>query len=173
MLAFSAAAVIGLSAALPFTSGSAANEASPIYGVTIPAGYRNWEAIGTSQETGKLNELRIIFGNAVAIKALRAQTRPVPDGAVIVKVGWQREASTRDDAALGMPTAFVPGQRSKVADIQIMVKDSKRYAATGGWGFGKFEAGVPLSTAIHQTCFACHLAFATKARDYVFTNYAP
>jgi hypothetical protein len=129
--------------------------------------------IAPSQETGTLNELRIIFGNAVAIKALQHRTRPLPDGAVIVKVGWQREASTRDDGALGKHTAFVPGSRSTVADVQIMVKDSKRYAVSGGWGFGKFESGVPLSAAIHQTCFACHLAFATKARDYVFTRYAP
>jgi hypothetical protein len=168
-----AAAVVALSASLPSASGSAANEASPIYGVTIPSGYRNWGVIAPSQETGTLNELRIIFGNAIAIKALQEQIRPLPDGSVIVKVGWQREASTRDDAALGKQTAFVPGARSAVADVQIMVKDSRRYTASGGWGFGKFESGVPLSPALHQTCFACHLAFATKARDYVFTRYAP
>jgi hypothetical protein len=146
--------------------------ASPIYGVAIPADYRSWKVVGVSQETGKLNELRIIFGNDLAIKAFERGTLPFPDGATIVKVGWQRQASDRDNAALGVHQAYVPGPRSKIADVQMMVKDSRRYSTSGGWGFGKFEAGMPQSEALHQTCFACHLGYATRAQDYVFTHYA-
>jgi hypothetical protein len=56
--------------------------------------------------------------------------------------------------------------------VQVMVKDAKRYAATGGWGFGRFIDGKPVDEAQHQTCFACHEARA-RNHDYVFTRYAP
>jgi len=51
------------------------------------------------------------------------------------------------------------------------VKDSKKYAATGGWGFADFTGGKPGDKALHETCFACHTP--AKDRDYVFTRYAP
>jgi hypothetical protein len=52
-----------------------------------------------------------------------------------------------------------------------MVKDSKKYAATGGWGFAQFKDGKPDPTAKLDTCFPCHEP--GKAHDYVFTHYAP
>jgi hypothetical protein len=52
-----------------------------------------------------------------------------------------------------------------------MVKDSKKYAATGGWGFADFKNGKPGDEALHKTCFPCHQP--AKDRDYVFTRYAP
>jgi cytochrome c2 len=52
-----------------------------------------------------------------------------------------------------------------------MVKDSKKYAATGGWGFAQFNDGKPAGEAVLNTCFACHQAI--KDRDLVFTHYAP
>jgi hypothetical protein len=52
-----------------------------------------------------------------------------------------------------------------------MVKDSKKYAATGGWGFADFKDGRPGDKALHETCFPCHTP--AKDRDYVFTRYAP
>jgi len=55
--------------------------------------------------------------------------------------------------------------------MQIMVKDSKKYAATGGWGFADFKDGKPGDGALHETCFPCHLP--AKDRDFVFTRYAP
>jgi hypothetical protein len=169
---YAAIAIALMFVSIPFTGGSAGEAVSPIYGVAIPAGYRQWSAVAPSQETGKLNEIRIIFGNAVAMNALERGTRPLPDGSILVKIGWKREASAQDDAALGSPQAFVPGARSSVADVQMMVKDAKKYPASGGWGFGKFENGTPLSAAIHQTCFACHAA-NVRANDFVFTHYAP
>jgi len=52
-----------------------------------------------------------------------------------------------------------------------MVKDSGKYAATGGWGFAQFDDGKPAGEAVHNTCFACHQV--VKARDFVFNRYAP
>ena len=52
-----------------------------------------------------------------------------------------------------------------------MVKDSKKYAATGGWGFADFTNGKPADEAVHQTCYPCHEP--AKARDFVFTRYSP
>lgn len=52
-----------------------------------------------------------------------------------------------------------------------MVKDSKRFAATDGWGFGRFIGGQPVDEAQHRTCFACHDA-KVRDRDWVFTRYA-
>ena len=65
--------------------------------------------------------------------------------------------------------ALVPGMATTV---QVMMKDSAKYAATGGWGFGRFVDGKPVDIAQHQTCFACHAA-RVKDRDYVFTRLAP
>jgi hypothetical protein len=53
-----------------------------------------------------------------------------------------------------------------------MIKDSKKYAATGGWGFGRFIGGKPVDEAQHKTCFACHEA-NVKGHDFVFTRLAP
>jgi hypothetical protein len=52
-----------------------------------------------------------------------------------------------------------------------MVKDSKKYASTGGWGFAQFDDGKPAAEIVPHKCFTCHEAI--KARDYVFTRYAP
>ncbi len=55
-------------------------------------------------------------------------------------------------------------------NIQFMVKDSIKYASTGGWGFAQFNDGKPADEALHNTCFACHVP--VKTRDFVFTHYA-
>jgi hypothetical protein len=52
-----------------------------------------------------------------------------------------------------------------------MVKDSRKYASTGGWGFAQFKDGKPADEALHNTCFACHVP--VKTRDFIFTHYAP
>lgn len=65
--------------------------------------------------------------------------------------------------------AFVPDAPTTV---QVMVKDSNRYQATGGWGFGRFVDGQPVDEAQHATCFACHNA-DVRNHDYVFTRRAP
>ncbi|WP_114813032.1 cytochrome P460 family protein [Paraburkholderia kururiensis] len=137
--------------------------ASPIYGVTVPKGYREWQMIAPAAEAAPLDELRVVLGNETAMKAVRNATLPFPDGTILVKLAYRKKQS---DA---FAPATVPGQPTTV---QVMVKDSKRYASTGGWGFGRFINGMPVDKAQHETCFACHAA-RVKDRDYVFTRFAP
>ena len=139
------------------------DKGSPIYGVTIPGGYRQWEVVAPSREAGSLNELRAILGNAVAMKAYREGTLPFPDGAILAKLAWKHVPSPEADGA------FIPG---RATTVQIMVKDSKKYASTGGWGFGRFIDGKPVDEAQHKTRFPRHLALV-KGHDFVFTRYAP
>jgi hypothetical protein len=137
--------------------------ASPIYGVTLPQGYRHWEFIAPAHETPPLDELRVVVGNDVAVKAYREGTLPFPDGSVLVKLAWKHKPSPE------FAPAYVPGAATTV---QVMVKDSKKYASSGGWGFGRFVEGKPVDMAQHQTCLGCHQARVIN-HDLVFTRYAP
>jgi cytochrome P460 len=149
--------------AYPAPVAIADGRAAAIFGVTIPAGYRPWELIAPYQETGRLDELRGILGNAVAMKAYREGTLPFPDGAILVNLAWKHVPPPDAEGA------FVLGQATTV---QIMVKDSKKHAPTGGWGFGRFIDGKPVDEAQHKSCFPCHWALV-KGHDFVFTRYAP
>jgi hypothetical protein len=162
-----AAAVVAAVAMASVSAGGAGSEtdrASPIFGVTIPDGYRKWELIAPAEEGAPLNEIRAVLGNDIAVRAYRDGTIPFPDGTILVKLAWQRAQSP------DFKSASIPGAATTV---QIMVKDSTKYASTGGWGFGRFIGGKPVDEAQHKTCFACHDARAPKDRDYVFTRYAP
>ena len=139
------------------------HDASPIFGVRIPPGYKQWELIAPAEEAAPLDELRAVIGNQTAIDAYQAGKLPFPDGTILVKRAWKRKQSPE------FASATIPGAATTV---QVMVKDSKKYAATGGWGFGRFINGKPVDEAQHRTCFACHDARA-KSRDYVFTRLAP
>ena len=147
--------------------GHADEEASPIYGVKIPAEYRDWKLISVTHEEGDFNQLRAQLGNATAIKAYREAKLPFPDGSIIVALHWKRTPSDDDNKVFGKVQAFVAGSP---VNMQIMVKDSRKYSATGGWGFGDFTDGKPADEAKHKTCFACHLP--AKDRDFVFTRYS-
>src|SRR5262250_1083475 len=147
------------------------SNASPIYGVTIPAGYREWSVISVGHlkdAGGKVKQLRAQLGNDIAIKAFREGKLPFPDGAIVAALHWNEASSDENTNAFasGFPGA---GLQSSVAgsveNVQFMVKDSKKYAATGGWGFADFKNGKPGGEALHQTCFACHAP--AKAQDYV------
>jgi cytochrome P460 len=172
------AAVTGVVAFTATASGQAHEAASPIaspiYGVTIPAGYRDWKLIAVKQLllAGKGEQLRAQLGNDIAIKAFKEGTLPFPDGAIIAAIHWDRVPSEDNDKVLDVP---FPGTHSfvvgSVVNVQFMVKDSKKYAATGGWGFADFKDGKPGDKALHETCFPCHIP--AKDRDYVFTRYAP
>ena len=70
-------------------SGQSADEAAPIFGIKIPAGYRDWKLISVAHEEGNLNDLRAILGNDVAIKAYREGKLPFPDGTIIARAAWQ------------------------------------------------------------------------------------
>jgi hypothetical protein len=148
---------------IALAEGPATANASPIFGVTIPNGYKQWELIAPAEEAAPLDELRAVVGNQTAIDAYQAGKLPFPDGTILVKRAWKRKQSPE------FASATIPGAATTV---QVMVKDSKKYASTGGWGFGRFINGKPVDEAQHRTCFACHDARA-KGRDYVFTRLAP
>jgi hypothetical protein len=76
--------------------------------------------------------------------------------------------SEENNKVFGQAQSFVPGAPT---NIQFMVKDSKRYAATGGWGFGHFADGKHGDAAFMNSCFTCHEK--AKATDLVFTHYVP
>lgn len=148
----------------PTAEGDASTkDASPIFGVTLPDGYRQWELIAPAEEAEPLDELRVVLGNPVAVAAYRRGILPFPDGAVLAKLAWKRVQSPEFEPAT------IPGAATTV---QIMVKNSKRYATSGGWDFGRFIDGKPVDEAQHETCFACHEA-GVKGHDFVFTRWAP
>ena len=155
----------------------AQSNASPIYGVTIPAGYRDWRLISVKRLTGaegKLRQLRAQLGNDLAITAFRERTLPFPDGAIIAALHWGEVSSDADNQVLasGFPSAALESSfAGPPVNVQFMVKDSKKYAASGGWGYADFKSGTPGDEALHKTCFPCHEP--AKDRDYVFTHYAP
>jgi hypothetical protein len=146
-----------------------AGPAAPIYGITLPPGYRDWRLISVAHEEGTLNDLRAVLGNDVAIKAYRAGKLPFPDGTIIARLAWSYVASEENDKIFGRAQSFVAGPPKN--GVQFMVKDSKKYATSGGWGFAQFNDGKPADEALHKTCFPCHAPF--KANDLVFTHYAP
>lgn len=145
----------------PFPASAAEVAAAP-NGITIPKGYRNWQVVAPSQRDDK-DEIRVILGNDIAMKAFRAKQLPFPDGAILAKLAWKRAKSAEFD------NTFVPGEPQR---IEFMVKNAKRYAASGGWGFGRFVNGKPADEAQHGTCWPCHQA-NVKGNDFVFTRYAP
>lgn len=164
------AAAVYLTAVLPVVNGNPGEEASAVFGVTLPAGYRDWQLISVAHEAGSLNDLRAILGNEIAMRAFREGTRPFPDGAIIARLAWQHQPSAENNAVFGQDQSFVAGA---AINIQISVKDSGRYAGTGGWGFGQFEGGRPnRDEALLNSCFPCH-SRALPTDDLVFTRYAP
>jgi Cytochrome P460 len=164
----------GVSYLVPASGQGAEEAAAPIYGVKIPAGYRDWKLIAVDQllVAGKTDQLRAQFGNDIAVKAIKEGKIPFPDGSIIAAVHWTRVPSEANNKVLAGP---FPGAQSFVVgspvNVQFMVKDSKKYDATGGWGFADFKDGKPGDRALHETCFPCHAP--AKASDFVFTHYAP
>lgn len=127
----------------------------PVYGE-----YRDWPILGVSHRTEK-NSMRAIVGNDVAIKAARSgKFDPWPDGTIIGKLVWKERPHPQ------WPSAIVPGEFS---GAEAMIKDSKKYAETGGWGFGHWEGDklVMNDKEKSATCFACHTA--AKDTDHMFT----
>ena len=173
-LLLAVATTTGMVAYMAQASGQSDGDSSPIYGVKIPAGYRDWKVIAVDQIllAGKGDQLRAQLGNDIAIKAFKEGKIPFPDGTIIAAIHWTRVPSEDNDKVLNGPfpgtQSFVVGSR---VNVQFMVKDSKKYAATGGWGFADFTDGKPGGKALHETCFPCHTP--AKDRDYVFTRYAP
>jgi hypothetical protein len=105
-------------------------------------------------------------------QAYKEGTLPYPDGSIIAAIHWTRVSSEFNNKVLDGP---FPGAQSFVVEsrmnAQFMVKDSKKYAETGDWGFADFTGTKPGDKALHETCFPCHIS--AKDHDYVFTHYAP
>jgi hypothetical protein len=142
--------------------------AAPIYGIKIPPGYRDWKLISVAHEEGNNNDLRAILGNDIAIKAYRQGKLPFPDGTIIARLAWSYVPSEENNKVFGRAQSFVAGAP---VNLQFVVKDSKKYAATEGWGFAQFKDGKPAGEALLKTCFPCHQP--AKAQDLVFTHYSP
>jgi len=129
-------------------------------------GYEKWQVIGASDSNGLI---AVIVGNPEMIAAyqsgLPAEGKKIPDGARMVKIHWN---------AIKSPDGFPAQVPGTLHDIDTMVKDSKRFAATGGWGYGQFnydttsDAFAPEGTGADCGA-ACHTLVAAK--DYVFTAY--
>jgi len=138
-------------------------------------GYEDWAVIATSENGGKV---AVILGNPAMIDAYKAGVpdngKPFPDGARMVKIHWNPK---KQEKYPGQP--IVPGIQH---DVDFMVKDSKRFADSAGWGWGAFEYDAASNTFTPATMasrppqgsdakcgLACHSV--VKNRDYVFTEY--
>ena len=171
-------ALLGIAIAIACVVGASEPErqTGPIFLTEMPQGYRDLSLIAVSRLTAGngRSQLRAGLGNDIAIKAYREGKLPFPNGAIIAALHWDEVSSEENNKVLatGFPGAgiqsFTPGSG---VNIQFMVKDSKKYAATGGWGFGDFTNGKPGNEKLMNTCFACHVP--AKDRDFVFTRYAP
>lgn len=152
------------------------------YTVAVPGGlafsefrgYESWQAISISRSD---KAVAVILGNPIMIEAYQAgfpgNGKPVPDGARMAKIHWTPKANEF------FPDATVPGS---LLNVDFMVKDSTRFADSGGWGWAVFDhdpksdtftpgtlAGVPPQGNDAKCGLACHTA--VKSRDYVFTQY--
>src|SRR5687767_2249094 len=172
VLLIAVVALAGMIAATAATPGGADEAAASIALGKLPAGYRDWRLISVAREEGSLDDIRAVLGNDVAIKAYRESKPPFPEGTIIARLAWSYDASEENNKAFGKAQSFVAGHPKN--GVQFMVKDSKKYASTGGWGYSQFDDGKPLTDrAMLQSCFDCHRAVKDRDRDFVFTHYAP
>jgi hypothetical protein len=133
-------------------------------GITLVDGYRSWQVIAPSFRPDK-EHIRLIMGNEAAVRACREGQRPFPDGAIFAKIAWS--ARKHPD----FPAAVIPGP---FAQVEFMIKDSRKFKATGGWGFARF-VGKELQpygrdAGFARECFSCHEPVA--GNDFVFTSWA-
>jgi hypothetical protein len=146
-------------------------EGSPIYVTEIPPGYRDWKLISVAHEEGSLNDIRAVLGNDIAIKAYREGTLPFPEGTIIARIAWSYVPSEENNKSFGKAQSFIAGPPTN--GIQFMVKDSKKYASTGGWGYAHFNENdrKPADDTFMKACFPCHQKI--ESRDFIFTRYSP
>ena len=168
LIALPLVGVSALAAIIALTVPAANQEGAETYVTSIPPGYRDWRLVSVAHEEGMLRSFAAVLGNDLAIQAYREGKLPFPDGAIIAALHYGHVPSAENNKVFGQEQSFVPGAPT---NIQFMVKDSKKYAATGGWGFAHFQDGKPSSDeALMKSCFPCHNE--VKARDLVFTRYA-
>jgi hypothetical protein len=134
-------------------------------GIAMPAGFIDWRVVSSSHRTDN-NTLRVILGNDIAVRAARSgNTHPWPDGAIMAKLVWQ------DSTHIKFPAATIP---AKFLVAEFMIKDSKKYPDTGGWGFARWLGldHIPYGkdASFAMECFNCHEL--VKDSDHVFTHPA-
>jgi hypothetical protein len=140
--------------------------------VPFPQGFRDWFVVNSmvvtkdSPISGQIGGMHIIYVNAKGLPTLRkGGPLPYPDGTIFADD--VHEFSVKDGS-------YVEGDKKAVT---VMVKDSKLYPATGGWGFQVWAGGdrakplVPDTAHAVQACFACHTP--QKSQDYTFSSYIP
>ena len=162
-------ALAGMAGVIAATGFRHTEDDEPVFVTTIPAGYRDWRLVSVAREEGELDDIRAILGNDAAIKTYRDGSTSFPDGAIIARIAWSFDSSDENNKVFGRRQSFVAGHPKN--GVQFMVKDSKKYASTGGWGYAHFNDGKPAADTLLKTCFPCHQAI--KDRDYVFTRYSP
>lgn len=145
-------------------------------------GYESWQVVGPSL-TDAANVIRVIVANPTMIKAYQdgipGNGKPFPDGSKIVKLEWRPKKITDSPFTTNTPDT-VPGD---LVEVEFILKDSKKFADTHGWGYAMFDYDAasgtfaPATTASHPPqehnakCGAtCHELAATK--DFIFTAYA-
>ncbi len=165
---FSLFAVVAL-AGIPAYVAPASGEAAAVFVKKIPSRYRDWRFVSVAREEAPLDDIRVILGNDIAIKAYREAKLPFPDGAILTRLAYRYEPSEENNASFGRQQSFVAGHPKN--GVQFMVKNSKKYAATGGWGYAQFNDGTAVDDSLLEPCYPCHQA--VKSRDFVFTRYAP
>ena len=159
----------GVIFAIAPASGQTDKKVLPVFVTKIPPRYRDWKLISVAHEEGNLNSIGAILGNDAAIHAYRAKTLPFPDGSIIAALHYKHDSSEENNKVFGRSQSFVAGPPT---NVQFMIKDSKKYAATGGWGFGHFNKdGTIGDESFMKTCYPCHAQ--EKTNDLVFTRYAP
>lgn len=170
MLATTLTAAVILVSILPGT-GWADPSPPPVFVKEIPPGFRDWKLISVAHEEGELNDIRAILGNDLAVNAYREGKLPFPEGAIIARIAWRYVPSEENNKIFGKVQSFVPGDAPPWY-LQFMVKDSTKYAATGGWGYSQFDKDhKPGPDSDMRACFPCHQAI--KERDFIFTRYTP
>lgn len=134
-------------------------------------GYETWQVIAPSYRTDN-NEVRVILGNTAMINAYKGgipgNSKSFPDGSTIVKIGWS-EKKNQD-----FPVALEPDVLKRV---EFIVKDSKRFPDTSGWGYARFVYDAKTSAfspygkeaSFARECYQCHTA--VKQKDFIFTSY--
>lgn len=150
---------------------------------TLPPGYRDWALISVAAVGPPVNDVRAKLGNDIAMSDLRQGTIPYRDGAIIARLAWKQTVDSKTSNALRQQAQQVGLNADAIAkllgqsfvagpatNVQFMVKNSTKYASTGGWGFAQFTNG-KADAIVQQSCFACHAP--AKATDFVFTHYSP
>src|SRR5580700_8825830 len=139
-------AVVGVVAfrlpASGLANGFAVEKADPASSIKIPRGYRDWKLISVAHEAGVPSDIRALLGNDIAIRAYREHRLPFPDGAIIARLAWSYVPSEENDKVFGRDQSFVAGAAT---NVQFMIKDSKKYGSTRGWGFAQFTGGKPVN----------------------------